>query len=87
MVIVGDREGHRCGHGHGWRQRTVLLIVVVVVGDREGHRHGHGHGRRQRTALLIVVVVSETGMVALGWFNKEFDRKKVDALTNVAPSS
>jgi len=38
-------------------------------------------------ALLIVVVVSETGMVALGWFNKEFDRKKVDILTNVTPSS
>ena len=64
-----------------------LLIIMVIVRDREGHRHGHGHGRRQRMALLIIVVVSETGMVALGRFNEEFDRKKVDALTNVAPSS
>ena len=60
---------------------------MVVVGDREGHRCSHGHGRRQRAALLIVIVISEIGMVALGWFNKEFDRKKVDTLTNVVPSS
>jgi len=38
-------------------------------------------------ALLIIVVISETGMVVLGRFNEEFDRKKVDALMNVMPSS
>ena len=38
MVIVGDREGHCCSCGHGQRQWTVLLIVMVVVGfgDRDG---------------------------------------------------
>jgi len=38
MVVVGDREGHCHGRGHGWRQWMALLIVMVVVGfrDRDG---------------------------------------------------
>jgi len=38
MVVVEDGEGHRRGRGHGRRQWTALLIVVVVVGfgERDG---------------------------------------------------